>query len=99
MREHSVQRNARCPRTQRTQDVAHAAVIDTLRPHLSGSVRAKGEDDSVHTGDRTTKRVGASDIADDHLRFVWKPTGLARGAHQGTHGMALTECFLIFHRA
>src|ERR1017187_8023675 len=64
------------------------------KPLLSGSVRAEGEHNSVDTVHRAGKRVGASHVAGDHLRCWGKPTGLAGGAHQGTHGMALTECFL-----
>src|SRR5208283_76680 len=88
------QRDARCPRTQRSKDVAHSAVIDALSPHLSGSVRAECEHDGVDTVHRLGKRIGAGDVTEDHLRFAGKLTSLVRGAHQGTHGMALPQRLL-----
>ena len=82
------------PRAQRGQDVAHAAVVDALRPDLAGAVRAEGEHDGVDTVHRGGERVGSGDVADDHLRLGRKPARLAGVAHQGPYGVALPDRLL-----
>ena len=90
----SHQCDARFSRTQRPQDVTHTAVVDALGPHLSGTVGAEGKHDGLDTVRHAGKRVGSSDVSDEHLRFGGKPTCLGGGSHQGTHYMALPESFI-----
>ncbi len=88
------ERDARCPGTQRPQDVAHAVIVDTLRPDPARAVGAKGEHHGVHTLDGAGERVGSGHVTDDHLRFARKLIRLPGIAHQSPDGMALPDRFI-----
>ena len=64
------------PRTQRTQDVAHAAVVDVLRADLAAPSEPR-VNTMASTPSTAAERVRARDVADDYLRLRGKLTRLA----------------------
>jgi hypothetical protein len=88
------QRDSHLARTECSQHISYAAIIDAFRPGLARAIGAEGEHDGIDSVYRAVKRLRSGDITDDYLRFGGKLTHLVGVAHQGANHKALPDRFV-----